>query len=171
MQGREREIDTLSVRRPLPHTTNLWRKRKERENSWRQKRREQLGQQKGIGPALETCRSNKIKYGVNQIIPERYWGGKKSHAVLRGSAAGRCKSIPIFYSLVLTALPVHNTIIKSCLSWISDQHRINTINMESLPIRRSFYLINEMRALVKYKEWRLCILHMNNNFAISWMLH
>ena len=23
MQGREREIDTLSVRRPQPHTTNL----------------------------------------------------------------------------------------------------------------------------------------------------
>ena len=28
MQGREREIDTLSVRRPQPHTTNLWRKRR-----------------------------------------------------------------------------------------------------------------------------------------------
>ena len=37
--------------------------------------------------------------------------------------------------------------------------------MEFLSIRRSFYLINEMRALVKYKEWRLCILYMNNNFC------
>ena len=27
MQGREREIDTLSVRRPQPHTTNLERKK------------------------------------------------------------------------------------------------------------------------------------------------
>ena len=36
------------------------------------KRREQLGKQKGIGPALETRQSNTIKYGVNQIIPERY---------------------------------------------------------------------------------------------------
>ena len=32
----------------------------------------ELGQQKGIGPALETRQSNTIKYGVNQIIPERY---------------------------------------------------------------------------------------------------
>ena len=36
------------------------------------KRREQLGQQNGIGPALETRQSYTIKYGVNQIIPERY---------------------------------------------------------------------------------------------------
>ena len=27
MQGREREIDTLSVRRPQPHTTNLEEKK------------------------------------------------------------------------------------------------------------------------------------------------
>ena len=33
--------------------------------------REELGQQKGIGPALETRQSHTIKYGVNQI-PERY---------------------------------------------------------------------------------------------------
>ena len=71
MQGREREIDTLSVQRPQPHTTNLLRKRRERENS-SQKRREQLGQQKGIGPALEARQSNTIKYGVNQSVPERY---------------------------------------------------------------------------------------------------
>ena len=36
------------------------------------KRREQLGQQKGIGPALETLQSHTIEYGVNQIVPERY---------------------------------------------------------------------------------------------------
>ena len=30
--------------------------------------------------------------------------------------------------------------------------------MELLSIRRSFYLINEMKALVKYKEQRLCFL-------------
>ena len=28
MQGREREIDTLSVRRPQPHTTNLGKEEK-----------------------------------------------------------------------------------------------------------------------------------------------
>ena len=33
--------------------------------------REQLGQKKGIGPALETRQSHTIKYGVNQVIPER----------------------------------------------------------------------------------------------------
>ena len=95
MQGREREIDTLSVRRPKSHTTNLRRKRRERGNSWRQKRREQLGQQNFIGPALETRQSHTTKYGVNQIIPERYWEGNKSPAVLRCSAAGRRKSIPM----------------------------------------------------------------------------
>ena len=95
MQGREREIDTLSVRRPQPHTTNLKTKRREGENSWRHKRREQLGQQKGTGPALETRQSHTIKYGVYQIIPERDWEGNKSPTVLRGSAAGRRKSIPM----------------------------------------------------------------------------
>ena len=36
------------------------------------KKGEQLGQQKGIGPALETCQSHTIEYVVNQIVPERY---------------------------------------------------------------------------------------------------
>ena len=33
-----------------------------------QKRTQQLGQQKGIGPALETRQSHTIEYGVNQIV-------------------------------------------------------------------------------------------------------
>ena len=70
MQGREREIDTLSVQRPQPHTGK--RRKRKRENSGRQKRREQLGQQKSIGPALETRQSHTIEYGVNQIVAERY---------------------------------------------------------------------------------------------------
>ena len=57
--------------------------------------REQLGQQKGIGPALETRQSHTIKYWVNQIIPERDREENKSPAVLRGSAAGRPISIPM----------------------------------------------------------------------------
>ena len=36
------------------------------------RRREQLGQQKRIGPAFETRQSHTIEYGVNQIVPERY---------------------------------------------------------------------------------------------------
>ena len=71
MQGREREIDTLSVRRPQPHTTNLYRKRREGKIVEDKKRKDQLGQQEGIGPTLETHKSHTIKYGVNQIIPER----------------------------------------------------------------------------------------------------
>ena len=31
---------------------------------------EQLGQQKGIGPALETCQSHTIEHRVRKIIPE-----------------------------------------------------------------------------------------------------
>ena len=45
MQGWERAINTLSVRRPQPHNTNPWNERRERENSSRrQKVSEQLGQ-------------------------------------------------------------------------------------------------------------------------------
>ena len=54
-------------------------------------------------------------------------------------------------SMTLDPWPARNIIIKSCLSWISDQHG-SSINMKFLSIRRSFYLINEMRALVKYEE-------------------
>ena len=54
---------------------------------------EQLGQQKGIGPALETRQSHTVEYGVNQIVPERYCEGNKSPAVLRGSATGKRISI------------------------------------------------------------------------------
>ena len=71
MQGREREIDTLSVRRPQPHTPTYRGKEEKGKIVEDKKRREQLGQQKGIGPALETRQSHTIKYGVNQIIPER----------------------------------------------------------------------------------------------------
>ena len=55
-------------------------------------------------------------------------------------------------SMTLDPCPVYNTIIKSCLSWISDQQGKNYINMEFISIIRLFYSINYMRALVKYKE-------------------
>ena len=79
---------------PSP-TLPTYRGKEERENSWRQKSREQLGQQRGIGPGLETRQSHTIEYGVNQSVPERYWESNKSPAVLRGSAAGRRISIPM----------------------------------------------------------------------------
>ena len=84
----------ISPKTPAPHYQPIEEKQR-KGKCWRQKRREQLGQQKGIGPALETSQSNTIKYGFNQIIPERYWEENKSHAVLRGSAAVRSKSIPM----------------------------------------------------------------------------
>ena len=72
MQGREREIDTLSVRRPQP-TLPTYRGKEEKGKIVEDKKgEEQLGQQKGIGPALETSQSYTIEYGVNQIVPERY---------------------------------------------------------------------------------------------------
>ena len=71
MQGREREIATLSVQRPQPHTTNL-RGKEEKGKIVEDKKVEQLGQQKGIGPGLETRQSYTIEYEVNQSIPERY---------------------------------------------------------------------------------------------------
>ena len=62
----------ITPKTPAPHNQLIERK-KRREISWRQKRREQLGQQRGIGPALETRQSHTIEYGVNQIVPEWYW--------------------------------------------------------------------------------------------------
>ena len=44
MQGWEKVINTLSVRRPQPHNTNPQNERREKENSMRQKVSEQLGQ-------------------------------------------------------------------------------------------------------------------------------
>ena len=72
MQGREREIDTLSVRRPSP-TLPTYRGKEEKGKIVEDKKsREQLGQQKGIGPGLETRQSHTIEDGVNQSVPERY---------------------------------------------------------------------------------------------------
>ena len=48
-----------------------------------------------IGPALETRQSHNIEYGVSKIVPEGHREGNKSHAVLRGSAANRCISVPM----------------------------------------------------------------------------
>ena len=65
----------ISPKTPAPHYQPIEEK-KRRENSWRQKRREQLGQQKGIRPALETHQSHTIEYGVNQIVPDTERGIK-----------------------------------------------------------------------------------------------
>ena len=56
---------------------------------------EQLGQQKGIGPALKTRQSHTIEHRVSKIIPERYREGNKTPAILQGSAARRRVSIPM----------------------------------------------------------------------------
>ena len=48
---------------------------------------EQLGQWKGIGPALEISQSHTIEYGVKKIVVQRYSQGNKSPAILRSSAA------------------------------------------------------------------------------------
>ena len=50
----------VSPKTPAPHYQPI-KKKRERENSQRLKRREQLGQQKGIGPALETGQSHTIE--------------------------------------------------------------------------------------------------------------
>ena len=72
MQGWERATNTLSVRKPKPNDTNPMNERRERENSRRQTGSEQLGQQKGIGPALETRQSHSIEYEATKIVQQRY---------------------------------------------------------------------------------------------------
>ena len=72
MKGREREIEPYQSEDPSP-TLLTYRLKAENEKIVEdKKRREQLGQHKGIGPALETRQSHTIEYGVNQIVPERY---------------------------------------------------------------------------------------------------
>ena len=56
---------------PSP-TLPTYRGKEEKGRIVEDKKGEQLGQQKGIGPALETRQSHTIEYGVNQIVPERY---------------------------------------------------------------------------------------------------
>ena len=56
---------------PSP-TLPTYRGKEEKAKIVEDKKRQQLCQQKGIGPALDTRQSNTIKYGVNEIIPERY---------------------------------------------------------------------------------------------------
>ena len=50
---------------------------------------------KGIGPALATSHSHTIEHGVTKIVPQRYWQGNKSPAILWGSAARRRISVPM----------------------------------------------------------------------------
>ena len=95
MQGWETAINTLSVRRPKPHNTIHRRKEEKGKNSRRQKGSELLGQQKRIGPTLETRQSHIIEHRVTKIVPERYREGNKSPAVLRDSAARRCIRKPM----------------------------------------------------------------------------
>ena len=76
-------------------TLPTYRGKEEKGKIVEDKNEEQLGQQKGIGLPLKTRQSHTIEYGVNQVVPERYWEGNKRPAVLRGSAAGRSISIPM----------------------------------------------------------------------------
>ena len=56
---------------------------------------EQLRPKKSIGPALETRQSHTIEYWVSTIVPEGHRVGNESPAVLRGSAARLCVSVPM----------------------------------------------------------------------------
>ena len=73
MQGREREIDTLSVRRPQPHTTNYQPiEEKKRKGKYLKTKKERATRPTKMHWPLETRQSHTIEYGVNQIVPERY---------------------------------------------------------------------------------------------------
>ena len=54
-----------------------------------------VGQSKLIGPALKTRQTHTIKYGVSKIVPQIYWEGNESPAVLQGIAAMSRICIPI----------------------------------------------------------------------------
>ena len=72
MQGRERGNSPYQSEDPSPTLTTHSRKEEKGKIVEDRKMRDQLGQQKGIGPAIETRQSHTIEYRVNQIVPERY---------------------------------------------------------------------------------------------------
>ena len=72
MQGRERRLTPYQSEDPSSTLSTNRGKEEKGKIVEDKKRREQLGQQKGIEPALETRQSHTIEYGVNQIVPERY---------------------------------------------------------------------------------------------------
>ena len=92
--GRER-LTPCQSEDPSPTIPTHRRKEEKGENSRRQKGSEQLGQQKRIGPTLETRQSHTIEHRVTKIVPERYREGNKCPTVLRGSAARRCIRRPM----------------------------------------------------------------------------
>ena len=81
-------INTPSVRRPHPHRGNPNRQRRERKTAEGKKRPSRVGRLKSIGPAPKARQ-------YHTIIIQIYREGNKSSAVLRGSAARRCISIPM----------------------------------------------------------------------------
>ena len=76
MQVRERDIDTLSVRRPQPHNTNRQKNRSEK-TAEVQKGTISIGKWKSVGPALKTRQFRTIEYRVSKIVPHRLRGKYK----------------------------------------------------------------------------------------------
>ena len=71
MVGRERAIDTWSVRRPSA-TIPTHRKKEEngKTENGRIGKHSSLGKWKTIGPALKTRESHTIEYMVSKIVPQ-----------------------------------------------------------------------------------------------------
>ena len=79
----------FSPKKPAPqHQPLEWKKKKKKQEEAKMERAAKPI--KSIGPALETHQSHTIEFGVTKIVPQRYWQGNKSPAVLRGSASRRC---------------------------------------------------------------------------------
>ena len=68
--GRE-QLTSYQFEDPNP-TTPTHRMKEEKGKLQEAKVSEQLGQQKGIGRALETRQSHNIEHGVTKIVPQRY---------------------------------------------------------------------------------------------------
>ena len=69
--ARSREYEnSVSVRRPQPHTTNQWKDKNEKIVG-ETKRDSRLGQQEGIGSARKTRQYHNIEHRVIKVIPYR----------------------------------------------------------------------------------------------------
>ena len=83
MQGLERAIDNLSVRRLQPHNTNP-QKEREKKKTIEYKKGADVNE-KTLALLLKPASS----IPVSKIIYQRYWEGNESPTVLRDSAARR----------------------------------------------------------------------------------
>ena len=58
------------------------------------------------------------RIGITKIVPQRYWHRNKSHAILRGTEAWRCLSVPMCYLSTACNPQTHRMQFKNWQHWL-----------------------------------------------------